>query len=128
MAMTEDDAKRLAEAFGELTSVIKTNSDEERKAKEAATLLAAEEKAAADAAKAKPAFQQTAADRLAIKLAAQRGIRENLDKHLQEFEQFLSMPQSLEQPQIKQPKPAPSPVQPQNSRNEVLDLWSKLKL
>lgn len=50
MAMTEDDAKRLAEAFGELTSVIKTNSEEERKAKEAAALLAAEEKAAADAA------------------------------------------------------------------------------
>jgi hypothetical protein len=34
-------------------------------------------KADADAAKAKPGFQQTAADKLAIKTAAARGIREN---------------------------------------------------
>jgi hypothetical protein len=36
----------------------------------------AEIKAAADAAKAKPPFQQTAADKLAIKAAADKGIRE----------------------------------------------------
>ena len=98
------------------------------KANQAAANTDAAIKAAADAAKAKPAFQQTASDKLAIKRAADKGIRENLEKHLIEFERFLSMPQSLEQPQIKQPKPVPSPVQPQNSSNEVLDLWSKLKL
>jgi hypothetical protein len=37
-------------------------------------------KAAADAAKAKPAFQQTASDKLAIKQAADRGIREAKEK------------------------------------------------
>ena len=37
MAMTEDEARRLAEAFGELTSVIKNNTEEEKK-------LAAEER------------------------------------------------------------------------------------
>ena len=37
-------------------------------------------KAAADAAKAKPPFQQTAADKLAIKAAADKGIREEDDE------------------------------------------------
>ena len=37
-------------------------------------------KAAADAAKAKPPFQQTAADKLAIKAAADKGIREAKEK------------------------------------------------
>jgi hypothetical protein len=37
-------------------------------------------KAAADAAKAKPAFQQTAADKLAIKAAADKGIKEAKEK------------------------------------------------
>jgi hypothetical protein len=37
-------------------------------------------KAAADAAKAKPGFQQTAADKLAIKTAADKGIREAKEK------------------------------------------------
>lgn len=37
-------------------------------------------KAAADAAKAKPAFQQTASDKLAIKAAADKGIREAEEK------------------------------------------------
>jgi hypothetical protein len=37
-------------------------------------------KAAADAAKAKPAFQQTASDKLAIKQAADKGIREAKEK------------------------------------------------
>jgi hypothetical protein len=39
-------------------------------------------KAAADAAKAKPAFQQTAADKLAIKAAADKGIKEAKEKKL----------------------------------------------
>jgi len=50
-------------------------------------------KAAADAAKAKPPFQQTAADKLAIKAAADKGIREEDEEEVAEgfHSNFLGM-------------------------------------
>ena len=47
-------------------------------------------KAAADAAKAKPAFQQTAADKLAIKAAADKGIREAKEKKLKKKKKIVA--------------------------------------
>jgi hypothetical protein len=98
-------------------------------------------KAAADAAKAKPAFQQTASDKLAIKRAADKGIREEMKKQmlkknkvsesyakdLKVFEQFLSMPQATTQPKVAEVQPKPvAETKPQG--NDILDLWTKLKV
>ena len=47
-------------------------------------------KAAADAAKAKPAFQQTAADKLAIKAAADKGIKEAKEKKLKKKKKIVA--------------------------------------
>jgi hypothetical protein len=98
-------------------------------------------KAAADAAKAKPAFQQTASDKLAIKRAADKGIREEMKKQmikkrkisesyakdLEVFERFLSMPEHIAQPKVAEAKPE-TVAAPKPQGNDILDIWTKLKV
>jgi hypothetical protein len=59
-------------------------------ANQAANIKDAEIKQAADEAKAKPASQQSASDKLAIKLAASKGIRENKKKKQKAVMEFHS--------------------------------------
>ena len=68
-------AKNQADADQRNADIEKT-----KQANAAANQQDASIKAAADAAKAKPPFQQTAADKLAIKAAADKGIREAEEK------------------------------------------------
>ena len=59
-------------------------------ANQTAAIKDAEIKKASDLAKAKPPFQQTAGDKLAIKLAQSKGIRENKKKKQQAIVEFQS--------------------------------------
>lgn len=98
-----DPAKAAADKAAKVQAdAAQRNADIEKtkQANAAAAASAAEQaklKAAADAAKAKPAFNQTAADKLAIKAAAEKGINEGKEnkfkkKTVAEFNsRFLKM-------------------------------------
>lgn len=78
-------AKDKADRDQRAQQIAATNTANAAKSKEDAAI-----KAAADAAKAKPTWQQTASDRLAIKAAKDRGIGEDKEKKKKTVVEFYS--------------------------------------
>jgi hypothetical protein len=54
-------------------------------------------------------------------------VRESLAQDLAKFEQFLSMPEPLTQPKVTEVKSEPQVI-PQPKANDIVNLWTKLKV